>query len=39
MTKSKIGNYDILRKKMVELELAYRDLTLKKSKNEEQFRT
>lgn len=35
---SKIGNYDILRKNMVDLELQYRELLMTKSKTEEQYR-
>jgi len=32
--KGKIGNYDILRKNMIELELQYRDLLVNKNANE-----
>jgi hypothetical protein len=35
---SKIGNYDILRKNMVDLELQYRELLMNKSKTEQQYR-
>ena len=37
-TQQKIGNYDILRKNMVDLELSYRDLLMNKSKQEEKYR-
>ena len=32
--KGKIGNYDILRKNMIELELKYRDLLVNKNQSE-----
>tara|TARA_B110000285_G_scaffold126674_1_gene142808 strand:+ start:355 stop:513 length:159 start_codon:yes stop_codon:yes gene_type:complete len=35
---SKIGNYDILRKNMIDLELNYRELLMKKANNEDQYR-
>jgi hypothetical protein len=35
---SKIGNYDILRKNMIDLELNYRDLIMKKAGNEDKYR-
>ena len=35
---SKIGNYDILRKNMVDLELQFRELLMNKSKTDEQYR-
>ena len=35
---SKIGNYDILRKQMIELEIQYRDLMVSKSESEGQVR-
>lgn len=35
---SKIGNYDILRKNMIDLELNYRELLMKKASNEDQYR-
>lgn len=36
---SKIGNYDILRKQMIELEIQYRDLLVTKSESEGHVRS
>ena len=36
--KSKIGNYDILRKNMIDLELRYRDMVVNKASTEDKFR-
>lgn len=34
----KIGDYDILRKNMIEMELKYRDMVMNKAQQEHQFR-
>ena len=36
--RSKLGNYDILRKNMIELELKYRDLYCRKANTEQDFK-